>query len=1456
MSVKITDLVEQTAIDRIKELDSELKGLVSTYTETAKELAKGIDINVKIVGDLDKLETLLVERSKEAATVNGHLNQVVTEQNQIIANTSNTLSRHLMEQERVNKSQREAYTDTEKFKALMERVNGSYEQRVQRLVQLEKEIKDAKTRESELSKEFEKGTIDQKHYTEIMTELRIGTRALMQEKADLTTHLKNEEREMQSVEGSYRNQSQRLELMKKAYKDLTDEERNSPLGREMEAAIQNLDAHLKDVAADMGEFQRNVGNYAIAGQKGVATTESVVAAMNQEARTTQDLIDQTRILEEAKVMLDKSDGNYQKTLAALNSKIDENKRKLSDVSDILHKDATSVAEAESQNKRLKEALKQVDLSSDGAQKRIKELNDKIAKNTKLIKQNTPALQDQVQALNRQSRVNEGLAENMLNLTGLNSKFGTSLRGLETGGNVFSGMKIKVAAFGKTLMGLLTNPYVLTFLGIVGVGAGIKWWYEYNKGLIEASRLTANFTGLSGKAADKITSDIQAIADTLKKTFPETITAANTLVMQFGLTWEDAIKLMEDGYVAGADMSGNMLNNINQFAPALRDAGVSADEFMSILAETRNGIFNERGIQDIVKGGTRLRDMTDKMAESLDAVGISSKKMKEDLKNGTITMMDAVQQVAAKLRELPENSQEAGAIMKEVFGRTAAEGGTLLIQSIADINLNLEEAKNRMGSLGEVNQELIDSQKELTESLAAVFKMSGTSFEEMTTKAKVLVNQGLLYLLKVGVDVVNWFIDMYNHSIIVRAGVFSLILPFKQLVPVCTAAVRIVVQNFKQMGTALMGVIKILGSFWEALEKAVTEGDFDGFAIAAKTAGKVISESFSTIVTDNVDIFTDLGKEAYKNFTDGWESVVSKEKIANISYKLPDTDNKTNNGISNDNSNNNKNNDDSQSDNNTPGNGLSKRLESLQDELKKIQELENTKLELMEEGHEKELAQIRAKYKRKLDEIKGNGETEIALRVAIAEQCQKEIEACEEKYQRELSKINLENRLAAVEEGSKEELDLKLAQLEANRNAELEAAKKTGADVDLINAKFNKQRLEMEQDYTAKQAEEIMNRYAVEEMTREQAYSKAVNALKERYAKELALAGGNKEKQEKLKKDLEDNLSKLQEDYSLNTAQSSIDMINEVLNLENMSAKDRLKWEQELAKAQMDLDNQVADAHTKSVEKQMEDDDKLREKRKANLSQWLQIASDSISNISELVNTLFDGQIQKIEEEQEANQEAGDQEQERISQLVEKKVITEEEGEARKRAAEAQTAKKNEELEKKKAALLRKQAIFQKATDLAQAGIATALAVTQALPNLVLAAIAGAMGAINIATIAATPIPKYARGTDYHPGGPAIVGDGGRPEVISFNGSAWLTPDKPTLLDIPTGAAVYPDVIDYVENPLAKMVIVPDSTPKVKPYDDSGVRSLLREFINAVKAQTKQHHRDMMDAKYEEYKKRI
>lgn len=219
---KITDLVPQETIDKIKELSAEIQALLATYTNTAKELAKGVDVNVRVVGDIDKLERLLVDKTKEAATATERLNTVMAEQGQVIANTTNTISRQLMAQERANKAQREAYTEHDRVKKLLDQYHDTYEGQVYSLAKLNKRLADNKKAQADNERALSMMRISMSQFMSKQAELISQHRALTQEKRTLTQIMTAEEKAAQSQEGSYVQLSQQLELLKKAYKDLSD----------------------------------------------------------------------------------------------------------------------------------------------------------------------------------------------------------------------------------------------------------------------------------------------------------------------------------------------------------------------------------------------------------------------------------------------------------------------------------------------------------------------------------------------------------------------------------------------------------------------------------------------------------------------------------------------------------------------------------------------------------------------------------------------------------------------------------------------------------------------------------------------------------------------------------------------------------------------------------------------------------------------------------------------------------------------------------------------------------------------------------------------------------------------------------------------------------------------------------------------------------------------------------
>lgn len=497
----------------------------------------------------------------------------------------------------------------------------------------------------------------------------------------------------------------------------------------------------------------------------------------------------------------------------------------------------------------------------------------------------------------------------------------------------------------------------------------------------------------------------------------------------------------------------------------------------------------------------------------------------------------------------------------------------------------------------------------------------------------------------------------------------------------------------------------------------------------------------------------------------------------------------------------------------------RKAEEYAEYIKRITEdLSKSRIELIADGREREIAEINKEYEGKIKEIKGNSEKETELRKNLEILKNKAIAEVNNKYDKELleiEKTNLENRLASIGENSNEELDKRLnLQIQLNnmmRDAEIKDAEKNGEDVVAIRMKYMQREnslimrnlqeriglieastdriVDRQETSSLEEANIVKKQYAEGEISKEDyekklydigvKYSKArLQALIKEVESEMSLLDPADEKYQ----DLEDRLANLQAqidgisyDDANKKREEWADKFKESLSEMNSAARDSLG---ETAGIFEGLSDIIAD---------------VAENGKLSFEALLKSVGKIVDGITSLMTDIYDARIENIEKEQDANDEAYDKEIERIEALEENGAISKEEAELRKRAAEDKTAAKNEELEKKKAALQEKQARWDKANSIVQAGIATALAITKALPNLVLAALVGAMGAAQVAIIAAQPIPKYAKGTKDHPGGLAIVGDGGKKEGIVTDNGLFITPDKPTLVDLPAHAQVIPDL---------------------------------------------------------------
>lgn len=652
----------------------------------------------------------------------------------------------------------------------------------------------------------------------------------------------------------------------------------------------------------------------------------------------------------------------------------------------------------------------------------------------------------------------------------NSKFGQSLQAISemSGGGkglsgILDGLTNKTKAFSATVIQMCSNPYFLALAGVAGAGMAFKWFFDYNKGLLESTRLTREFLGLSGEGLTAIRSEIQATADTYGKDFKETLEAVDTLTSQYGITAKKSLEVINEGFASGADLNGDMISKIQQYAPAFHDAGIGASQLVAILQQTRSGIFSDKGLDLISMASKRIREMSTATAASLDAIGISSKQVQKDLEDGSKNTFDIIQEVSAKLKTLPGDSKEVGEVLKDVFGKQGAAGGLEMIKSLDGMSTSLEEVKKQTGEWGKNMEKQRDATAELNKTMSALFAVSDEGFEGMIASTKLMATKMITLLLKGIIKAINYFIDLYNNSMIVRAGVASIAMQFKNLWNVVKTVVNLIVDSFKGMGRTLRGLIDILeGIITFNLSKAQ-----QGFKEIVSGSVKTFKEGWNDI--------KDFGKGMAQNVIDGYNEVIGKAKLAHI--EIPEAEGGANGGTSGGTSSGGK---DTQPSGKKGADAKSKKNNTQAEEAKKEQEevrkAEDLLSQIIVQNLEQRRKEIEQLYDRQIEDLQKRLATEKNLTVKEKQAINVQIQALE---QIKIKKINelemqfrdedikreqtyIEMRLEMVKKGSDEEYQLKMSKIENERQLAIDEANQAivseeekQRNIMLINQKYNK-----------------------------------------------------------------------------------------------------------------------------------------------------------------------------------------------------------------------------------------------------------------------------------------------------------------------------------------------------------------------------------------------------------------
>lgn len=819
---------------------------------------------------------------------------------------------------------------------------------------------------------------------------------------------------------------------------------------------------------------------------------------------------------------------------------------------------------------------------------IKETNDEIK-----------AAEESIGVFSR----NVGNYENAIkNALGMNNTFANSLLNMTKSGDGIKGMfgeaKKAAGAFLSTLSGFLTNPIFLSLAGIMGAGAVFKWWFDYNMGLAEATKLTKEFLNLNGTQLQGVRNEIQAIADVYGKDFKDVLSAVDNLVSQYGLTAEQALSVVKDGFQAGADEGGKMLDLIQKYSAVFHDAGVSADEMMAIITQTRSGIFSESGLEVISMASKRIREMSSTTEKSLDAIGISGKQVEADLTSGAKSTFDVIQEISAQLRQMPQDSQAVGDVLNNVFGRQGATAGLQMIEQLDTMTKSIEEVKAVTGEEGAAMREQVKAQTELNNVTSAMFDATDKGFKTITIQAKTYIIEGLVSMGKWVIDLANKFIELYNKAWTVR-------LPIQAIVVAFNVAWNVIKGVFKLIGDVISDTVKSLMGLGEVIHGVFTL-DWNMIKSGAKNAAKGVGELLTDVVKDSFNTV----KDSVVDVVDGVKATISKANVPPIVIPVT-SDGVEIPGV-------NKASTSSQqletkSDGGSTGKGKSNANKNdeaeerrHQEELAKIlAEGEEKLLALITSNLARQRAAITAEYNKQIAELKYKLDTEKKLTAEAKKNLNDQIVSLEQDKQKKLKEFD-DERIKALADTKSAELAKEIELTQKGTEKRLSLVKQQINQEYSIKLSEQDKKIKEQQDYllslAAEQAKAIEEGRSKEE----------IDAIGSRMdtEEELLLAYANQ--REQLTREQNDKLREAQEEFDDEALQRTQQRYENEIN-ELMLKDDRTQEEQERV---LELEREKAEQRLAELEERGVRENETLEEHNAEIIQAKQDLADAEKNIQE------------------------------------------------------------------------------------------------------------------------------------------------------------------------------------------------------------------------------------------------
>ncbi|MBC6165733.1 hypothetical protein HCA15_03660 [Listeria booriae] len=352
-------------------------------------------------------------------------------------------------------------------------------------------------------------------------------------------------------------------------------------------------------------------------------------------------------------------------------------------------------------------------------------------------------------------------------------------------------------------------------------------------------------GINDANLDDITYKAMSFSSTFDTDINETVRGANALITAYGMDADKAFDLMYTGASRGLNITGELADNLGEYATLFQESDYSAEEmFETLESGLKAGAYNLDKVNDVLKEtGVRITDGS--MAKGAEELGGNFNKLYKQMSKdgkGNNEIFAAMAQEISKI----DDEQKKAAATSSLFGSLGEDNGFKVIQAMSKANKEVTGVAGAYDNVKGKSEELNESSKKqqwqssLNKLSTALIPVGTNLVNTLMPVIQIIANIAKLFgelpspitmvitvigLLTVGVatllPMIAAFAVVASSTSMSMGLLVSNMLPVIGIIAGIVAAIALLVTGFMWLWNNVEGFRKFWLDLWKSIQNAFT-----------------------------------------------------------------------------------------------------------------------------------------------------------------------------------------------------------------------------------------------------------------------------------------------------------------------------------------------------------------------------------------------------------------------------------------------------------------------------------------------------------------------------------------------------------------------------------------------------------------------------------------------------------